>query len=146
MNYVRVTNTSDAPIEGMYDGVPYLFQPGKSEDVPSIVASHIFGFLNPDKKSALQRLGWLTTSDQYPMALARLNRIHIEAIEMVGRVVSDDDDGELPVDTQAMTPQPTGAQASPLAESGGTTGGGLSPPPVGPTAADSAETSLPEVA
>ena len=135
MDYVRVTNRTDSLIEGMYDGKPYEFHPGKPLDVPSVVASHVFGFKVPNKNNALQRLGWLSTSDRYKEAIARLNMIKMEDVQMVGVVVNDEE--ELPAETAAMVPERIGA-SSPLDDADGTAVGGVNSPTVGPMSADGA--------
>jgi hypothetical protein len=102
--------------------------------VPSIVATHIFGFRSPNKDNALQRLGWMTTSDQVKNALARLNMIKIEDVQMVGQVIEDDED--LPADTAAMVPERIGASSPLDGTDGEAEGGRNNPPSVGPMSAD----------
>jgi hypothetical protein len=74
-DYVRVVNGNPQKILGRYDGVDYEFLPGKPNDIPHVVAAHIFDFGREDKQRALSRLGWLQTSDQLESAMAKLNRI-----------------------------------------------------------------------
>lgn len=122
MGFVRVTNSTGEDIEGMYDGIPYLFENGKPLDVPEIVASHCFGYGVADKQAVLARLGWLSTSDKRKEALARLNQIAIQEVQMVGQVVDDSED--LAAETADMAPLSIGA-TSPLASPDGATDGGL---------------------
>lgn len=127
MGFVRVTNNTGDDIEGMYDGVPYLFKSGQHLDVPEIVAAHCFGYgSGPNKDNVLARLGWLSTSDKKKEALARLNKIAIQEVQMVGQVV--DDPEELAAETADMVPESIGA-TSPLASPDGATDGGLINPP-----------------
>jgi hypothetical protein len=129
MNHVRVTNNTDQDISGRYDGVDYVFASKSSQDVPSVVASHVFAFGNADKSAALARLGWLVTSDQRGAALEKLGQIKFEAIEMVGRPIEDEESAP----TVAMVPDRIGASssASPRVHgvfTDGKSGGDLSPP------------------
>lgn len=134
MLHVRVTNESGEDIEGRFDGDDFLFPQGVPVDVPEVVAMHVFGFGKPDKQAVLTRLGWLLTSDQLKAAKARLDKVRIEAVTMVGQVIEDE---ELPAETAAMVPERIGA-ASPNANAGGTKAGGIAPPANGPMKADGA--------
>ncbi len=41
---IRVVNRNDFTIRDRYDGVPYVFEPGKAVDLPPEVAEHILGY------------------------------------------------------------------------------------------------------
>lgn len=74
-NYVRIVNTDKMKIIGRFNGEDYEFLSNKPNDVPVQVASHIFGFGQENKIPALNRLGWMQTSDQLEKAMERLTRI-----------------------------------------------------------------------
>jgi hypothetical protein len=78
--YVRVTNRTGELIEGMYDGVAYLFDINEPTDVHNHVAAHIFGFGVTDKTNAFHRLGWLTDRIRMKDALNRLNAIEFSEV------------------------------------------------------------------
>jgi hypothetical protein len=85
-DYLRITNCSEEPIQGRYDGRDYLWEPGEHLDVHKDVARHIFGFVTPDmgfdakrvqdlRERAFMRLGWMGRSDQtLKMALEKLRQ------------------------------------------------------------------------
>jgi hypothetical protein len=63
-NFVRVTQYTNQPIVGKYDGKLYTFpdsHDGAYVDVEKIVALHVFGYMGDEgqKQAALLRLGWL---------------------------------------------------------------------------------------
>jgi hypothetical protein len=74
-NFVRVTNGNKEKIVGRFGGEDFEFLPGKPVDIPIVVASHIFDFGRPDKVRALNRLGWLQSSEHMEKAMARLNKV-----------------------------------------------------------------------
>ena len=78
--YVRVTNRTGEPVEGMYDGVTYLFEVNEPTDVHNLVAAHIFGFGVTDKTNAFHRLGWLNDRIRMKDALNRLNAIEFSEV------------------------------------------------------------------
>jgi hypothetical protein len=62
---VKVTNTNDFPINDMYDGVQYLFEPGKESKLPADAANHILGWTeNASRRDMFlhiqKRWGWNT--------------------------------------------------------------------------------------
>jgi len=132
MGYVRITNGTTETVQGRYDGVDYEFPSGASVDVEESVATHVFGFRQPDKNACLARLGWLTMSDQRKAAMDKLSLVRFEAIEMVGRPVADLDDGAT---SQEIAPSRIGA-ASPRVASDGDSGGSLTAPPGEPLEMD----------
>jgi hypothetical protein len=69
-----ITNNSEKNLEDGYDGKRYTFVVGQSLEVPTIVARHIFGFGDDDKRPYLIRLGWIYKSDDYDSAVERLNQ------------------------------------------------------------------------
>ena len=129
--YVRVHNQTDETIPGRYDGEDYEFPARGSMDVPKVVAAHVFGLGAKDKSACLARLGWLTTSDQMKVALAKLNQIRFEEIELVGRVIEEDDGAT----SQQIAPARIGA-ASPRVSPDGDTGASLALAPAEPTESD----------
>ena len=42
--HLRITNNNDFTIEDRYDGVPYIFEAGKTLTVPPEAALHMFGW------------------------------------------------------------------------------------------------------
>jgi len=78
--YVRVTNRTGVPIEGMYDGISYLFEVNEPTDVHHLVATHIFGFGVTDKTNAFHRLNWLNDRMSMKDALNRLNAIEFSEV------------------------------------------------------------------
>lgn len=58
---LRVTNRNDFPIRDRYDGVPYVFAPNESVDLPLDAAGHILGY--PAERDVMnlhmaKRWGW----------------------------------------------------------------------------------------
>jgi hypothetical protein len=123
-NYVRVTNGNKEKIRGRFNGEDYEFLPGKPNDIPMVVAAHIFDFGREDKLRALNRLGWLQSSDHLEKAMEKLNLISFtEApplIEAEMPELEDDPAGErLPA---------SGSTAPPVSpEASGKGGGGSRP-------------------
>lgn len=130
MSYVRITNGTAETVLGRYDGEDYEFPSGASVDVEESVATHVFGFRQPDKSSCLARLGWLTMSDQRKAAMEKLSLVRFEAIELVGRPIVDHDDGAT---SQEIAPSRIGT-ASPRVSSDGDSGGSFTAPPGEPLA------------
>lgn len=75
MDTVVVTNGTDKQIKGRYAGKDYFFPVNEAVTLPVIAAQHIFGFKNPDKTSALTRLGWMKNSEEYDTAMERLGLV-----------------------------------------------------------------------
>ena len=46
---VYVTNEGEMSLTDGWDGVSYVFQPGKTVQIPAFVAGHIFGYNVEDK-------------------------------------------------------------------------------------------------
>lgn len=69
---IVVTNNTDKVIKARYSGENYMFPVGEPIAISESAAQHIFGFGNTDKTSALLRLGWMPTSDQYDNAIEKL--------------------------------------------------------------------------
>jgi hypothetical protein len=72
-NYVRVTQYTNQPIEGKWDGTLYSFpdsHDGAYLDVEKIVALHVFGYMGSEaqRQAAILRLGW---HHQMPIEEAR---------------------------------------------------------------------------
>lgn len=74
-DYIRVVNNNKFKIVGRFNGEDYEFLPGKPLDIPLVVAGHIFDFGKDDKSRALNRLGWMQSSDQKEDAMAKLNKV-----------------------------------------------------------------------
>ena len=113
-NYVRVTNGNKEKIRGRFNGEDFEFLPGKPNDIPMVVAAHIFDFGREDKLRALNRLGWLQSSDHLEKAMEKLNLISFT---------------EAPPLIEAEMPEPEGDPAGELLPTSGSTA-----PPVSPEA------------
>lgn len=111
-NYVRVVNTDKMRVVGRFGGEDFEFLPNKPNDVPVIVARHIFGFGDENKVNALNRLGWLQTSDQLDKAMEKLSRIIFT---------------EAPPLVEATMPEPQGLSTSELMPHGTSPSSALSP-------------------
>jgi hypothetical protein len=68
-----VTNNSEHDLEDGFDGKRIFFVKGVPVEVPPVVCNHIFGYGDDNKVPYLQRLGWMTKSTEFDLALARLN-------------------------------------------------------------------------
>ena len=68
-----IHNNSEHDLEDGYDGKRYLFASGKSTEVPAVVAHHVFGFGDDDKRPYLIRLGWIQQTNDYSSAVKKLN-------------------------------------------------------------------------
>lgn len=97
-DFVRITNLSDEEISGRYDGKDYDWRPEEYLDVHKIVATHIFGWLDPERQytakdateireRAMLRLGWIQPihrpgepEQNMKYALAKLKKVRIEAV------------------------------------------------------------------
>jgi hypothetical protein len=63
VEYVRLTNNLPFAFTDRYDGVPFTVAPGKSENFPTEVAAHFFGYdPNPaaQMRHVAKRQGWNT--------------------------------------------------------------------------------------
>jgi len=92
-DFLRITNKSEAVLEGRYDGKDYVWAPGEYLDVHKVVATHIFGWLDPnlqyEPKAALEireraflRLGWVSGPRGLDMkhAMNQLKKVSIEPV------------------------------------------------------------------
>jgi len=124
MTLIRVINRNPKPIHGRYAGRDYVFKPEVPLDVPEIVARHIFDFGKDDKTQALNRLGWVKTSDEMQVGMEMMNNITFtDPPEMI----------EKPADLpRAGRPKKGTAVATPPVAGSGTEGGALKAPPDGP--------------
>lgn len=102
-------------VVGKYAGRWYVFPQGQAVDVHIDVARHLFGLGVTDKSAALQRLGWMQTSDQLDVALERLKKIEFS-------------------DLPSMMAVPQIAHASGLVKGDEADGGEQSPPEAVPEA------------
>lgn len=62
---LKVTNHNDFAIEDRFDGVPYLFEPGRAISVPADAALHMLGWypgvgMDAVKNHVCKRWGWNT--------------------------------------------------------------------------------------
>lgn len=80
--FVRITNKSDAVVEGRYDGKDYEFRIGEPVDVTIQAAHHIFGFAGTDqaKVTAFLRLGWMQVNTDIRVAKKRLEKIEFTEV------------------------------------------------------------------
>ena len=88
---IRVTNGNPFPITDMFDGVPYVFHPGKPLSIPVAAAQHFFAWPSDDPKVTglwiSKRLGWNTKDDIARQDDGRMRwqhwveKIKLEAIE-----------------------------------------------------------------
>ena len=69
---VFVTNNSKQTLEDGYAGKRYVFQPGRTIEIPIDAAAHIFGYGRDDKIPHLVRLGWLRMSNEVDLAMKKL--------------------------------------------------------------------------
>jgi hypothetical protein len=147
-NYVRVTNKNPEIIRGRYAGKDYVFKPNAPVDVHEVVAHHIFGFGAEDQIAAMNRLGWMKSSNDWDEAKAKLKKVVFsdppEMIEappgkkqrLPKRAAAllespsdpDDEDEETPDEDDD---DETGS-AGPPVSAGGSEGGALKAPPNGP--------------
>lgn len=111
-DFVRVTNGNKDKIVGRFDGEDFEFIPGKATDIPVVVAAHLFGFGREDKIPALNRLGWLQSSEHFEKALAKLRKISF---------------AEAPPLVEAQQPDPVDDSVSDLLAVSGSTGHPVSP-------------------
>ena len=74
---VYVTNEGEMSLTDGWDGVAYVFQPGKTVQIPAFVAGHIFGYNVEDKTPHVIRLGWAKTTNDIPKAMAWLENFVI---------------------------------------------------------------------
>jgi hypothetical protein len=97
-DFVRITNHSEEIISGRYDGKDYDWHPNEYLDVHKVVATHIFGWLDPEKvytakdaqeirERAMLRLAWVQPvhrpdepEQTLKHALAKLKKVTIEAV------------------------------------------------------------------
>lgn len=69
---VFVTNNGKQLLEDGYAGKRYVFQPGRTIEIPMDAAVHIFGYGKDDKMPCLIRLGWLRMSNEVDLAMKKL--------------------------------------------------------------------------
>lgn len=92
-DFLRITNKSEVEIEGRYDGKDYVWASGDYLDVHKVVATHIFGWLDPNlqyedkvakeiRERAFLRLGWVSGPRGLDMknAMKELKKISIEPV------------------------------------------------------------------
>ena len=79
-DYIRVTNNTDKPIKGRYDGTDYLFQVGAPTDIHIDAARHIFDFGKPDKTQCFLRMGWVEKFGGYEAAEEHLAKVAFDEV------------------------------------------------------------------
>lgn len=128
-NFVRVTNGNKEKVTGRFDGEDFEFLPRIPVDIPIVVAAHIFDFGREDKTRALNRLGWLQSSDGLEKAMAKLKAISFtEAPPLIEADMPEPEDD--PAETRLPAHAgPTAPPVSPESGSGGRGGGPRLPPP-----------------
>jgi hypothetical protein len=110
---IRVTNGNDFPITDMYDGVPYLFAPGKPISIPVAAAQHFFAWPTDDPKLfsmwVSKRHGWNTKADLELQTDGRMRwqhwaeKISIEAVQY--DLVQRDPAAPIPADDGVVDPE-----------------------------------------
>jgi hypothetical protein len=94
-DFVRITNHSSEEIDSRYDDKPYTWAPGQYLNVHKVVATHVFGWLDPDKQytqreatevreRAFLRLNWVNFQRDMKYALGKLKEISIEPVPPFG--------------------------------------------------------------
>jgi hypothetical protein len=79
---IIIHNTLDESIRGRFAGVDYDFPSKKDVPCDESVARHIFGFGEPDKASALLRLGWITPGQTKESAEQKLSKVVFKKAEV----------------------------------------------------------------
>jgi hypothetical protein len=122
-DHVRVTNGTDKPIKGRWDGKDYMWKPGAHLDVPLIVAKHVFGFGGSDveKMNAFHNLGWARTTNDLETAEERMQLIQF-------------------ADCPELVEVSSIGNVRPLVNAGGESGGRHSLPPPDEPSADEGDT------
>jgi len=72
-----VTNNSDTVLTDSWDGTPFVFEPGKTLEVPEEIVVHVFGYHATDKSQYLARFGWAKTLNDIPDGLKKLEKFVI---------------------------------------------------------------------
>jgi len=72
-----VTNNSDTVLTDSWDGKPFVFEPGKTLEVPEEIVVHVFGYHATDKSPILARFGWAKTLNDIPEGLKKLEQFVI---------------------------------------------------------------------
>lgn len=74
MSTIFVTNNSEKKLTDGFAGVQYLFEPGKTVEIPIEVARHVFGYEDRNKEPYLARLGWIRTQNDLEQGLELLSK------------------------------------------------------------------------
>ena len=77
MSVVYVINRSGTDHADSYGGVRYEFKRDRVVELPTHVATELFGYGQRDKEQFVVRLGWSKDSNDMPQALQRLDQFHI---------------------------------------------------------------------
>lgn len=89
---IFITNKNGFYFEDSYDGVLYRFNPGERVVLPTVAATHIFGFGLADKTETLKRQGWALkpgTLEEDPEGLVKLRKFVPTEAMMVEREIPD---------------------------------------------------------
>jgi len=74
MDTIFVTNHSDIELVDGWNGVKYDFKPGTTVELPTSIATHIFGYGVENKEPYLARLGWTKSQNDMKDGLAILSK------------------------------------------------------------------------
>ena len=74
---VFVTNRSDDKLVVTYEYKQFEFPPGKPVEIPTRMATFVFGHGVTDKEPCLVRLGWIRLHSELEQALERLEKFLI---------------------------------------------------------------------
>jgi len=77
MTTYYVTNHTDTVLTDSWDGKPFVFEPGKTIEVPEEIVVHVFGYHAQDKSQFLARFGWAKTLNDIPEGLKKLEQFVI---------------------------------------------------------------------
>jgi hypothetical protein len=72
-----VTNNTDTILTDSWDGKPFVFEPGKTIEVPEEIVVHVFGYYSQDKSPYLARFGWAKTLNDIPEGIKKLEQFVI---------------------------------------------------------------------
>lgn len=92
---VFVTNGTKFPLTDGWDGKKYDFKPGVAVEVPEVVARHVFGYKDTDKRSRVVRLGWVQFEKDVDKAVQRLAKFEITEARPAGVEVAAIDNSDM---------------------------------------------------
>jgi hypothetical protein len=105
---LRVLNKNKFAISDRYDGVPYIFEPGKSLTIPGDAAAHMFGWKDgvptaTVKSHVQKRWGW-NTADLQQAGKADKYFENLELTPVRMRLVEEIAPAAVPVDEEPQRP------------------------------------------